>query len=54
MVAGAGSELAASGGITLNRRRHLLEAKTEHIVQQEGRAFERGEAFQRQSKHRRA
>jgi hypothetical protein len=44
MDARTGGELPASGGITLDCRGYLFEAKTQYVVKQEGCAFEWGEA----------
>src|SRR5579885_1204245 len=46
MDAGAACKLTAGGAIALDRRRHLVEAEAEHVVQQERRALERREALE--------
>ena len=45
---GARGELPAGGGLAVERAGDLLEADAEHVVEQEGGAFERGEPFERE------
>ncbi len=45
---GAAGELAAGRGVALDGGGDFLEREPEHIVQQKGRALERGQAFERQ------
>ena len=48
MAARPRGELAAGGRVAPDRRRDFLEVQPEHVVQQEGRALERRQTFQRQ------
>ncbi len=53
MRAGPRGELPACGRVALDRRGHFVELDAEHVVQQERRAFERREPFEREQQRQR-